>query len=136
MYKAFKPDNFSVVFALNLSSSMSDMIIASMMSDQPCNYQVARLVGKYEGVEEISYQVDKRAINWNLLLPILSTTKQDMVLHIDQKGDVRVGVPDNCYGIDNFSPVAGQFVEVSEQEATQSRDYTYCYLSDKYYVIK
>lgn len=133
MWRPFNPNVNSVVFAFNCSPVMDTMLVGSLMANKPCDYHASKLTGSFKGMVELSYQIDKRAIEWTSFINKMHRFEQEMILVI-KDGLVYALVRDNNYYMDNLTKPVGKFVEVSEVEAGE--DYTFCQETGKYYIIE
>lgn len=136
MWKPFKSDSFSIVFAFNMTPFIEEMLISGMVARATCSVQVAALTGSYEGSKENSYQLDARVVDWPVLREFLYGSNQKEILYIDVNGDVFVGAKEFNYQIDNMTKSIGKFVEVSHEIAFGLGDYTQCKETGKYYVVQ
>lgn len=133
MWQSFKPEVHSVICAFNCSPFIESAIVAHMLADKPCDYQVARLKGMFRGNLENSFQIDKRAIDWSKFTNMMHRYEQDMILLVSN-GLVYPLLREQNYYVDSMSKPWGRFVEVPEEHATD--DYTLCLETGKFYVIE
>ena len=136
MWSKFKPELNSVIFSLNPESKfIQQLFVTNMVSTCSSEFTVARLSGCYKGENELSFQVDMKAVDWSQLRPALRETNQDCVLHV-RNGKVYNGVKDYDYQVDRFTKSMGVFTEVPRGVAVLQKYYTYCAITNKYYVVK
>ena len=136
MWTAFDPEVFSVIFALNHDNPFveASLVAGLIPEDKAGIFKAAKLHGVFEGKSEYSYQIDKRALDWDKFLDLMRKYDQKVVLVV-RDFYVYALYQDKNYYQDNFTPPVGYLVEIPKEE-TFDEDYTYCPESDKYFVIE